>query len=171
MTASKKQPQKKKKEAGRPSKYHIEYAKEAIKLCLLGLNNEELAEHFEVGLATIKRWMQEHPEFRAAIKKGRKVADGEVSEGLYLRAVGYSHQEEKIFQHEGKLIKTNTIKHYPPDTAAAFIWLKNRNPTIWRDKHEIETSGGSTPITIQINPTHTRDHDRNAIDSPDDETN
>ena len=26
----------------------------------------------------------------------------------------------------------------PPDTAAAFIWLKNRRRGQWRDRHEIE---------------------------------
>ncbi len=28
-------------------------------------------------------------------------------------------------------------EHYPPDTAAAFIWLKNRQKQTWRDRHEI----------------------------------
>jgi hypothetical protein len=31
-----------------------------------------------------------------------------------------------------------TTKHYPPDTAAAIIWLKNRQPERWRDKIEQE---------------------------------
>jgi hypothetical protein len=159
----------KKAQTGRPSKYSVEYAKQVVKLCLLGLTNEELAEYFEIGVTTLKRWMQEHPEFRAAIKKGRKVADGEVSEGLYLRAIGYSHKEEKVFLHEGKIIKTEVIKHYPPDTAAAFIWLKNRNPTFWKDKHEVETSGSLSPISIEITPTHTRDNERNSIDTQDNE--
>jgi hypothetical protein len=29
-------------------------------------------------------------------------------------------------------------KHYPPDVGAARLWLKNRQPALWRDKVELE---------------------------------
>jgi hypothetical protein len=30
------------------------------------------------------------------------------------------------------------IEHCPPDVAAAFIWLKNRDPQHWRDSQQLE---------------------------------
>ncbi|WP_295448053.1 hypothetical protein [uncultured Thiodictyon sp.] len=33
---------------------------------------------------------------------------------------------------------TEISKHYPPDTAAASLWLRNRQPALWWDKVEIE---------------------------------
>lgn len=33
---------------------------------------------------------------------------------------------------------TELTKHYPPDTVAAFIWLKNRQPKLWKDKIELK---------------------------------
>jgi hypothetical protein len=36
-------------------------------------------------------------------------------------------------------------KYYPPDTAAAFIWLKNRRG--WKDKQELDHK---TPIPIKF---------------------
>ena len=29
---------------------------------------------------------------------------------------------------------------YPPDTTAASLWLRNRQPRLWRDKHEIDVA-------------------------------
>ncbi len=85
------------------------------------------------------RWKVSHPDFCKSIKAGKEVADAEVSRALKHRAVGYSHPEDKIFMHNGEPVVVPTIKHYPPDTAAAFIWLKNRAG--WRDKSETALSG------------------------------
>jgi hypothetical protein len=52
---------------------------------------------------------------------------------LYQRAVGYTHDEEKIFLHEGKAVRVKTKKHYAPDATSAIFFLKNRQPQLWRD--------------------------------------
>jgi hypothetical protein len=36
----------------------------------------------------------------------------------------------------GEIVITPTVKHYPPDTSAATLWLKNRQGAVWRDKVE-----------------------------------
>ncbi len=59
---------------------------------------------------------------------------------------GYEHSEDKIFQYEGKPVIVPTTKRYPPDTQAASLWLRNRQPAKWRDKQEIEQSG--EPLVI-----------------------
>ena len=38
---------------------------------------------------------------------------------------------------DGKIVKIETIKHYPPETAAMIFWLKNRKKEYWRDKQEV----------------------------------
>lgn len=126
---------------GRPTKYKEEYNKQAYKLCLLGYTNDHLADFFEVDVDTIKEWLKVHEEFSASVRKGKDIADAQVAKKLYERATGYSHPEVDIKMYEGQIIQTNLIKHYPPDTAAAIIWLKNRQPRLWRDKQEIEQSG------------------------------
>ncbi len=122
---------------GRPTSYREKYNKQAYRLCLLGAIDEELAEFFEVSVSTITNWKNEHPEFLASIKKGKMAADSKVAERLYERAMGYSHPETHASNYMGVITKTELIKHYPPDTVAAFIWLKNRQPEKWRDKIEV----------------------------------
>lgn len=121
---------------GRPTLYTSKYVNQAYKLCLLNITNEQLASYFDISISTLKGWIAKYPKFSTAIKKGKEIADSKVALSLFERATGYSHPEEKIFCHEGKIIRTQTTKHYPPDTAAAFIWLKNRAG--WRDKQEFE---------------------------------
>lgn len=38
-----------------------------------------------------------------------------------------------------------TEKEMPPDTSAAFLWLKNRRPKDWRDKIEVENTHKLNP--------------------------
>lgn len=121
---------------GQPTKYKPEYNNQAYKLCLLGSTDKQLGDFFEVDESTINNWKIAHPKFLESIKKGKVVADAEVAEKLYHRALGYEHPEDKIFCTDGKVTTVKTTKHYPPDTAAAFIWLKNRAG--WKDKQEHE---------------------------------
>lgn len=125
--------------AGRPTDYKPEYNKQVYKLCLLSATDKELADFFEVSEVTINAWKKKHPAFLKSLKKGKVQADAEVAAKLFHRATGYEHPEDKIFCTDGRVTTVKTIKHYPPDTAAAFIWLKNRAG--WRDKQEYEHSG------------------------------
>src|SRR5690242_5095291 len=112
--------------AGRPSSYKPEYAEQVRKLCLLGATNEEIADFFGVVTSTLDNWRAEYPEFLGAIKEGKLQADANVGQRLFERAMGFTHPEEKIFQVDGQIIRADTTKQYPPDTAAAIFWLKNR---------------------------------------------
>ena len=121
--------------AGRPTDYKTEYTEQAYKLCLLGATDKDMANFFGVCEATINNWKKECPEFLESLKRGKIKADAEVAKSLFHRATGYEHPEDKIFCTNGEVTTVKTIKHYPPDTAAAFIWLKNRAG--WRDKQEV----------------------------------
>ena len=137
--ASKPPPKTAKHAGGRPTKYQPEFAEQAYKFCLLGATDARLAEFLDVSESTISLWKLEHAEFSEALKNGKERADTEVAQALFHRAKGYSHPEDKIFCSDGEPVIVPTIKHYPPDTAAAFIWLKNRAG--WRDKQEHEHTG------------------------------
>ena len=133
---------------GRPTKYKSEYAEQARKYCLLNATDPNLAKMFDVSEFTISHWKRTRPDFSKAIKEGKAVADANIADSLAQRALGYSVEEEKIFcNSEGIVTRVKVMKHYPPDTAAAFIWLKNRAK--WSDKKEQEPAV-SPNITVVL---------------------
>lgn len=136
---------------GRPTDYAESFSEEARKLCQLGATDMELADFFEVDVRTIYRWKNLHETFCQAVTCGKEAADVRVERALYNRAVGYSHPAVKIFMPAGaeKPVYADFTEHVPPDPGAAFNWLKNRKPAEWRDKQEVEHSGG---VTIQASP-------------------
>jgi hypothetical protein len=129
------------RKVGRPTDYRREYARQAKLLCMMGATDAELAEFFKCSTQAIYRWQLHFSEFRRAIKMGKEATDNRVERSLYNRAVGYSHPDVHISNYQGDVTVTPITKHYPPDVAAAFIWLKNRRPDLWRDKQEIAHTG------------------------------
>jgi hypothetical protein len=123
---------------GRPTKYQSSFPQQAAKLCKLGATDAELADFFEINIANLYRWYCSRPEFREAIRTPKESADDRVERSLYMKANGFWVDTEKIFCTDGVVTRVPTRDYYPPDTAAAFIWLKNRRPDRWRDKHEID---------------------------------
>lgn len=129
--------------AGRPSKYQEQFSGQAYKLCLLGATDADMADFFEVDQSTIGEWKTVHAEFSLSIARGKAAADANVAEKLYHRALGYSHEAVKIFMPAGadRPVYASYTEHYPPDTPAASLWLRNRQPGKWRDKQELEHTG------------------------------
>lgn len=125
--------------AGRPTLYREEYAEQARRLCLLGLTDAELAEYFEISEATLNVWKDAHPEFMESISAGKLGADADVADKMYRRACGYSHDAVKIFMPAGAQapVYAPYVEHYPPDTQAGSLWLRNRQPGKWRDRREV----------------------------------
>jgi len=116
-----------------PPPYRDDNAEQARKLCLLlGASDEELARFFEVPLAVLRGWIGDIPGFAAAVRAGRDLADAEVADRLYRRALGFSHDAVRIFADR----EVPYVEHYPPDTAACIFWLKSRRPAKWRDRPE-----------------------------------
>lgn len=136
-----------KKKIGRPSSYKPEFDQLVYKLTLLGLTDKQMANALEVQESTFYLWKKEHPSFSEALKEGKEKADANVSVSLYKRACGYDLVEEKETTNaDGEKVVQTTTKHVPPDTAAAFIWLKNRQPQIWRDRKEVTGADGKDLI-------------------------
>lgn len=113
--------------AGRPTLYKPEYCDDARRMCFLGATNKQLADHFDVSLKVIEKWITEKPEFIGAIKEGREKADANVAHSLYNKALN-------------------------GDTTACIFWLKNRRAANWRDKQEVDHTGqlDLTVITRKI---------------------
>jgi hypothetical protein len=132
--------------AGRPTEYKEEYCIQVEKLCKLGATDKEIADFFEVTEQTINNWKTDFPEFFESIKRGKTLADANVADRLYQRAIGFEHDSEEIKivsdgQGMGSSIERVPVrKIYPPDTAAAIFWLKNRQRNKWRDKQEVENT-------------------------------
>lgn len=122
-------------ELGRPTKYTKGLNSLVYKLCLLNAIDTQIAEVLGISEVTLNAWKKKYPSFFKSIKKGKEQADAEVAKALFHRACGYSHPDVHISNYQGEITITNITKHYPPDTAAAFIWLKNRAG--WKDKSEI----------------------------------
>jgi hypothetical protein len=79
---------------------------------------------------------------------GKEEADARVERSLYMRAVGYSYDAEKIFcDKNGKVTRVPYREHLPPDVTAQIFWLKNRDPAHWRDAWQVDHSIGKYIIS------------------------
>lgn len=142
-TRAKKQPEAKvaANPVGRPSKYTPQMAELAHDFALLGATDVFIADKLGIHIDTFYDWMKTKSEFSESVTRGKDYADAQVAKSLYQRALGYKHKAVKMFQAGGAIIQEEYEEHYPPDTAAATLWLKNRQKAIWRDKVETEVSG------------------------------
>lgn len=112
-----------------------------------GLTDVEIAENMGICLRTLGRWKKEHPQIAEALKRGTETADDSVEQALLKRALGYDHdevtREMKIDPETGeeslKSVKIVT-KHVMPNISAQLYWLKNRRPSVWRDRPVSEAS-------------------------------
>lgn len=124
-------------ERGRPTKYRKEYAEQVRKFCLLGASNEQIADFFNVTVSTYHLWRNKHPEFDKAVLDGKLMADANVANALYKRAVGFEIKKEKHASFEGQFTdRVEYTEEVIPDVGAATKWLKNRQPKIWGEKEE-----------------------------------
>lgn len=121
-----------------------------------GLTDEQIAVNVGVAYSTLRAWRDKYPAISAALKKGKEVVDREVESALFQKAIGSKETiqkamkiKESVFNEEGrkvkeseKIIYVDEVVMIPPDTTAQIFWLKNRKPSEWRDKRDVEHSGG-----------------------------
>ena len=114
-----------------------------------GLTQEDIAHNIGINKTTLYDWMNRFPEFSNALNKNREVADILVENALFKRALGYEYEEVtteirkvpyigkdgKTHERKEKHVK-KTTKMVLPDTTAQIFWLKNRKPTVWRDRQD-----------------------------------
>lgn len=139
----------------RKTKYHSHVE---LKLLLIeawardGTIEEDIAKKLGVAYSTFRTYKERYSALSAALKRGQEVADVEVENALFKRAVGYQYDEVTrevgtVQDPEtGELVKAMVVtkrvtKEVQPDVTAQIFWLKNRRPDKWRDKQEIGHSG------------------------------
>ena len=138
-----------KKGESRRAKFSPEHIELARRLTQMGSGVSQIADAFGIAIVTIYEWMEKYPDFAKAITGTRHFADEKVAAALYSKAVGYKRKVTKAMQHNGNVVMAEYEEQMPPDTAAAFIWLKNRQPELWRDRHEITGADGK-PLEVAL---------------------
>ena len=139
MERTKKIEIKKKADPGNRSKYKPEFARMGYEIALLcGASDRDLARVFDVSSGTIVKWRRDHPEFGDQVLRGKDEADAKVAVKLIERCLGYEHVETDIKMYRGTIIKTDMIKHYPPDVNAIKFWLTNRQKENWTETRQVE---------------------------------
>lgn len=120
-------------------------------IAMRGIKEEQMSEIFDISRKQMGLWKAQYPLFKEALEAGYTDADVAVLGALYQSAIGYTHDEEKIFQWDGEIVRAETVKHYKPDIAAAKLWLTNRQKEHWKDRHHTNVSGkdDSSPIGIR----------------------
>lgn len=104
-----------------------------------GLTDEQIAQNMGIGYSTLQTWKNKYQDIQDTLKKSKDVADREVENALFKRAVGYEYDEIKEKYECGVLTeRTVTKKMVIPDTTAQIYWLKNRKPSAWRDKAQVD---------------------------------
>lgn len=106
------------KKTGRPLKPLPATLEQIEALAGMGLTIEEMCRYLGVTKKTLYKRKSEYPELEEAIERGRIRADTQVTRALFKRATEAN------------------------DTTAMIWWQKNRQPDRWRDRHELEHSGG-----------------------------
>lgn len=122
---------------GRPTSYKPEYVEQAAKLCDMGATDAEIASFFNVCNATLYNWMKTHTDFLEAIQVSKEAHDNRVERSLYQKAIGYDRTVQKATA-SGQVVEVKEF--YPPDTASAIFWLKNRRSQKWKDRHDVNNT-------------------------------
>ena len=117
-----------------------------------GLTDEQICNNLNISIQTFYTYKSKYIEFFEAIKKGKEVADIEVENALFKRAIGYRYKEviKEVKEIDGKkstYIK-EVIKEMPGDVGAQIFWLKNRKSNKWKDKQDIDIEDNNVSITI-----------------------
>lgn len=112
-----------------------------------GLTDEQIAHNIGINVATLYRWKDKHGQICEALKRGKEVIDRQAENALLKAALGYEYHEDAMTK-DGDVKSLKKVAH--PNTTALIFWLKNRKPKEWRDKQDIEHSGGVTNRNVDL---------------------
>jgi len=132
---------------GRPSKFTPEIERQVLMLIQEGWVDAKICKLVEISNVTFCAWKKNNPNFLKTIKLDKNKADRDIVVSLRDRALGYSHEEEKIFCNaQGEVTTVKTVKHYPPDPTSIIFWLCNRHPDKWKRNVENKPEGDGQNI-------------------------
>ncbi len=113
---------------------HPEILNQVYDLARRGMTDVQIAETIGVTDRTLDYWKVKDLVFASVLKKNKDLADDVVVKSLYKRATGYDYVERT--SSDKGIIEME--KHAPPDPTSMIFWLKNRQPTNWKDKVELQ---------------------------------
>lgn len=91
-----------------------------------GLTDEDIAKNIGISRTTLYEWKNKYPDIANTLKKSKEVVDRIIENALFKKA------------SEG-------------DTTSMIFWLKNRKPSMWRDKQEIDqNSKVDATVTVKM---------------------
>lgn len=117
-----------------------------------GLTDEQIFKNLGISRDTFYKYKEKYTDFSDALKKGKEIADIEVENALFKRAIGYKYKEviKEVKEIDGK--KSTYVKEVekemPGDVGAQIFWLKNRKSNKWKDKQDIDIEDNNVSITI-----------------------
>ncbi len=115
-----------------------------------GLSEKQIAHNMGCGYSTLQEWKKKYAPILQALKKGKEVVDHEVENALLKKALGYQYTETTKEYKNGELtLEKEVTKEMPPDMSAQLVWLKNRKPTEWRDKKDVNADM-SGKVTVEL---------------------
>jgi hypothetical protein len=114
--------------AGRPTLYDAKFCDEVEDFMAQGFSKMAAAGHIGVCYDTLTNWMEAHPEFFQAVRRG---------------------QAKRTIFLERDLIAAET----GPKVTSRIFALKNAAPDEWKERQEIAHEGG---LTVTLSP-DTRD--------------
>lgn len=129
--------------------------KEITRLIALGMPEHAVATKFGISDSSFRKYREENPDIKEAIRKGHAKVIADVVGSLVKRATGYSKVEKtKKYKYvDGKKVLVGEIevtKHYPASDKAIAYYLNNKASDTWsnRDKADkVEVNITNTPLT------------------------
>lgn len=112
----------------------------------LGASEIQIAQAFSIHVTTLRDWRRRYPEFSQALEISVDEQIAALTGSLFHRGMGYSHKAEKIMTRSigggmSEVVREEYVEHYPPDVSAIQFFLKNRDPSNWKDRQEVQQTG------------------------------
>jgi len=114
---------------GRPLLLDSINIEKMCKLLELGATDLQISIALEIGVKSVYEY-KKHARFLQSVTYAENMAKSIVKRGLFKRAIGYSHEETKVFCNKwGDITTHKVIKHYPPEVNAINLWMRNKDKT------------------------------------------
>lgn len=124
-----------------------------------GLTDEQIADNMGISRSTLNEWKKKYSDISDTLKKNKEIADRNVENALYERALGGTHTvtkavklKESYYDKQGRKCEKEIVQmvleqvYVPGDTTAQIFWLKNRKPEVWKDKQIVEAEIGAKKL-------------------------
>lgn len=111
---------------------------QVTKLAEHGHDDKFMSSFFGVSNATWCSYKNTNTKFFEKLKAAKSKFDFKIERNLANNALGYDYKSEKV-TNAGTVVEYTV--HKAPETTACIIWLKNRQPERWREKHDVAIKG------------------------------